>query len=290
MEPLRNPSRTGAPEIEVHTAFAAVDTVKVHVSGNLDPNRLSDDTDQWQCVWTEHDVPIRRAAAEVQAQMANAPLFASPVPITTGRAEEAYDEVIRFAGANLRRDAVDERIVSDVVHRTFQSYLHSQSEVGGWPELRSAPAPLDSDQDGIPDAWEERYGLEPADPTDGNGDLDGDGYTNLEQYLADLVAPRGGFQLPGDCNGDGLLDVSDAVCIMDLLFLGSRSSSCGEAATEAGTIGLLDWQADGGVDLSDGVALLQHLFGGGPSHVLSTVGAEEDCVAIVGCESRPECD
>ena len=41
----------------------------------------------------------------------------------------------------------------------------------------------DTDSDGIPDRWERRYGLNPFDPSDANGDLDKDGKTNLEEYL-----------------------------------------------------------------------------------------------------------
>ena len=40
----------------------------------------------------------------------------------------------------------------------------------------------DSDNDGMPDWWEEKYGLNPGDPSDANQDLDGDGYTNLQEY------------------------------------------------------------------------------------------------------------
>jgi pectate lyase len=43
--------------------------------------------------------------------------------------------------------------------------------------------PEDSDGDGMPDEWEIRYGLNPDDPSDGPLDKDGDGYTNLEEYL-----------------------------------------------------------------------------------------------------------
>lgn len=43
---------------------------------------------------------------------------------------------------------------------------------------------LDSDGDGMPDEWEKRYGLNPNDPSDANADKDGDGFTNLEEYLA----------------------------------------------------------------------------------------------------------
>lgn len=41
--------------------------------------------------------------------------------------------------------------------------------------------------DGMPDAWEEIQGLKKDDSNDGNQDQDGDGYTNLEEYLNSLV-------------------------------------------------------------------------------------------------------
>lgn len=42
----------------------------------------------------------------------------------------------------------------------------------------------DSDNDGLTDDWEVRYGLNPKDPNDAHLDLDGDGFTNFEEYEA----------------------------------------------------------------------------------------------------------
>jgi hypothetical protein len=42
---------------------------------------------------------------------------------------------------------------------------------------------IDTDGDGIPDVIENEWGLNPEDPMDAFGDLDGDGFTNLEEYL-----------------------------------------------------------------------------------------------------------
>ncbi len=56
------------------------------------------------------------------------------------------------------------------------------SQVGGYPEYKGK-AYKDSDKDGMPDAWEKKYGLNPNDPSDANGDLNGDGYTNIEKYI-----------------------------------------------------------------------------------------------------------
>ena len=41
---------------------------------------------------------------------------------------------------------------------------------------------VDSDSDGMTDTWEERFGLDPADPADRLLDADGDGVTNLEEH------------------------------------------------------------------------------------------------------------
>lgn len=43
---------------------------------------------------------------------------------------------------------------------------------------------FDTDGDGIPDEVEKKLGLDPADPADAQGDLDGDGFTNIEEILA----------------------------------------------------------------------------------------------------------
>ena len=42
----------------------------------------------------------------------------------------------------------------------------------------------DVDSDGMPDAWESKYGFKPLDPADANQDADGDMFTNLEEYEA----------------------------------------------------------------------------------------------------------
>ena len=64
-----------------------------------------------------------------------------------------------------------------------ESTTSARAWFGGWPELKSAEPPDDSDKDGMPDDWEKQHGFDPDDPTDGNGDSDADGYTNLEEYL-----------------------------------------------------------------------------------------------------------
>lgn len=104
-------------------------------------------------------------------------------PVVTEDALTAYGRVLAEAGAVLpRRDRADARIVRDVRNGTGR-IIDDEAEVGGWPDLKSARAIRDRDRDGMPDAWERRYGLACDDPADRNGDFDADGYTNLEAYL-----------------------------------------------------------------------------------------------------------
>ncbi|BET69479.1 pectate lyase [Opitutales bacterium ASA1] len=111
-------------------------------------------------------------------------------PVTTLPAMEAYEAVLAGVGASLpARDAVDARIVA-AVRSGGGRMIDSQSDVGGWPEMRSGEAPLDRDGDGMPDEWEILFGLDPRDPSDSSGDLDGDGYTNIEEYLDDTRPDR----------------------------------------------------------------------------------------------------
>lgn len=122
---------------------------------------------------------------------------------TTHSASDAFAAICDHAGASLARDAVDERACSDARSgkATFtdggngskNGIIDTQTAVGGWPEYKASEADLekvkDTDGDGMPDWFEDQFGLDKADPADGNSkSLDKFGrYTNLEMYLHYLV-------------------------------------------------------------------------------------------------------
>ena len=133
------------------------------------------------------------------------PLPMPQFPIMT--AKESFDYVIANAGATLpRRDPVDVRVTTQVrtgkinpldnvklpekqfEHRRLpiDSYkngiITDISQVGGYPEYKGTPYP-DSDDDGMPNDWEVKYGLNPKDPSDARKDMSGDGYSNIEKFI-----------------------------------------------------------------------------------------------------------
>ena len=118
-----------------------------------------------------------------------------PHYVKTHTAKEAYENVLADVGCNVPvLDDHDKRIIKEVrtgttTYKGSKSGLpglpDSQEDVGGWedyPEIHR-PANWDTDGDGMPNQWEAQKGLNSNDPTDGAVDSDGDGYTNLEDYL-----------------------------------------------------------------------------------------------------------
>ena len=135
-----------------------------------------------------------------------------PMPkLTMVSATEAYGYVVKNAGAILpKRDPVDTRISEQVrtgkitykegvplpttqfEHRKLpiDSYkmgiITDPIQVGGYPEYKGTPY-KDSDNDGMPDDYEVKHGLNPKNAADASQYKTKGGYTNIEEYLNSLV-------------------------------------------------------------------------------------------------------
>ena len=88
------------------------------------------------------------------------------------------------SGGALPRDSSDQRVVADFL-ACRGKIIDSPSQVGGWPTLASGTAYVDADGDGMDDSWESTRKW-----TDPNADGDGDGYTNLEEFLNQLAGDQ----------------------------------------------------------------------------------------------------
>lgn len=178
---------------------------RAYVNGNIVEGNERVTNDNWDGGVQVEDLP--NAGEYKDAMKWNKPLPIQEFPIMS--ATEAFDFVLANAGATLpKRDAVDTRITEQVrtgsieypenvnlddvpqfKHRRLpkDSYkmgiITDIAQVGGYPEYKTVAPEKDSDNDGIPDAWEIKYKLNPNDPKDAVFDCNGDGYTNIEKFI-----------------------------------------------------------------------------------------------------------
>ncbi|MBN1441542.1 MAG: PKD domain-containing protein, partial [Planctomycetes bacterium] len=102
--------------------------------------------------------------------------------------------------------------------------------------------------------------------------------SNVTQFIAVETDPGGG-QIPGDANQDATVDISDAIRLLQYLFLpGQRLPCSGDDLQSGGNQVLLNLNQDARVDLSDAIFTLMFLFQNGPPPALGT-----GCVPIAGC-------
>ncbi|HYG21206.1 MAG TPA: polysaccharide lyase [Verrucomicrobiae bacterium] len=189
---------------------------KAFVAGNVVEGNARVTADNWDGGVQPETVGSLDAA--LKSIRTNSPYAHAPLDLKP--AAQAYEDVLANSGATLpRRDAVDERIVrtvrtgnvtakpgADIQDRLGSAGYSRQTidaivsmvdgglithpdEVGGYPTYAGTPY-QDSDFDGMPDDWETKNGLNPRDAADAAKDLNGDGYTNIEDFINGLD-PRG---------------------------------------------------------------------------------------------------
>jgi len=131
-------------------------------------------------------------------------------PMTITPAKQAFSDVLKDAGATLpHRDPVDERVINMVrtgkvwgegqeitptpmkglakndIGKAGNGIITDVSQVGGYPEYKGEPV-KDLGADGIPLSWKKKFGLDVNDASLAQKDLQGDGYTVMDKYLAGL--------------------------------------------------------------------------------------------------------
>ena len=127
--------------------------------------------------------------------------------VTTHTAQNAFNKVLKYAGASLNSDEVDLRYFKEAIDGT-STYMGAKVKTKGWIDLvqdlnngepyytpesigmTNRPEGFDTDQDGMPDAWETANGLNPNDAADANAytlDSEKKWYSNIEVYLSSLV-------------------------------------------------------------------------------------------------------
>jgi pectate lyase len=211
--PLDDPVSYRVLKAESRRAKPPVDDYgQAYVAGNIVENNETVTADNWN-----GGVQLESIAEESSVL----PKLRSDKPyphsfVTIQPAAEAFELVLAGSGAiRPRRDAVDERVIEmvrtggastklgadfaeqlrsvgyrDNVIRGIQSMVEKGiitdvEQVGGYPEYKGEPY-ADADDDGMPNDWEQSHGLNPNDASDASADANGDGYTNIEDFLNGL--------------------------------------------------------------------------------------------------------
>lgn len=167
---------------------------KFYVAGNVTTASAAVTADNWQGVEPASQFSTYGVT---KADLRSDTEFSAD-PVTLHTAEVAFQKVLAYAGASLVRDTVEKRIVHDAAagmatvmdggNGSTNGIIDTQAAVGGWPVLNPLPAPDDTDNDGMPDVWEDANGLNKNDPSDSRLTTVDGKYPNLEVYLNSLVS------------------------------------------------------------------------------------------------------
>ncbi|TDH28101.1 pectate lyase [Segetibacter sp. 3557_3] len=186
------PSTSKDAKYKVVNPYKVADKIpfgKFHVNGNYVDGSAEVTADNWKGVTMNQGTD-----ADAQTAKLTSPLPAAEV--TTQSATDAYELVLQGAGASFRRDTMDARIVNDVRNRTgrfvdvqggFPHGTAYELTLNAWPALKSEKAPVDTDQDGMPDEWESRNKLNLKDAKDAMAYTMDKAYSNVEVYLNGLL-------------------------------------------------------------------------------------------------------
>ena len=181
-------------------------TQQYYMAGNILLNGATTVTNQASLlsIGTENGGTLPQNSTPPYSATVASPFFPSHATIHT--ATNAYKQVLSDVGCNLPQiDAHDTRVINETLNGTYsvtgsvsgkKGLPDTTADLGGWENYGAEvrPAGFDTDGDGLPDWWETIKGLNPGsasgDFAESNADPDGDGYTNLEDYLNWKAAPH----------------------------------------------------------------------------------------------------
>ncbi len=193
------------------SSYYLLDYGKAYVEGNIVEGNERVTADNWdggvQVDVPQPREPLKKGVRVLSEEEVLTEIRSSePYPhayLEIESAKDAYASVLKNAGATLpKRDPVDERIVEmvrtgTVTYEEGKGIITDIAQVGGYPDYRGEPY-NDTDSDGMPEDWELSNGLNPREAADAAGDLNGDGYTNIEDFLngLDPAAPVKAWPAP----------------------------------------------------------------------------------------------
>lgn len=163
----------------------------IYIEGNADDYFPNPEQDNWNMIeQTTNDFQNKRRL-DIKFRRYTQLTF-EKWPVTVYPTDSIAQKYLPTVGAShqltaqgefvLNQDLVDQRIIKQYFTHTG-GYVSSPDEVGGYPNLSKGIAYVDSDHDGMSDVWEKAQGFDINNASDRNNDADGDGYTNVEEFL-----------------------------------------------------------------------------------------------------------
>jgi pectate lyase len=196
----RGPLRPNAAWHEIggftgHAGLSAPGVPSLFISGNIGWHQPDPSADQTPLTTALRGENGPDSGPMPGSWRRSTPLPDTEFPITPEPVGNIEDSILPTVGASQRldcdgnwvpnRDSVDIEQVNQYRNNTgIRSLQATEAGYGGFPTIAAGTPCEDSDLDGMPDAWETARGLSNSSDSDRNGDLDNDGYTNLEEYLA----------------------------------------------------------------------------------------------------------
>ncbi len=169
----------------------------IHMAGNVGPHNSDPKSDGWNTMLERaeawgYPLPDRRLTRVDRKFQRSTRLKFAACPVDVDPVGELESSLLNNVGASRRitgrskwvwaRDEVDRRVIRDYRNGTG-SIILTESDVGGFPDMPRRIPYWDTDHDGMSNWWEKNNGFDRYDPTDGPKDRDGDGYTNVEEFL-----------------------------------------------------------------------------------------------------------
>jgi len=125
------------------------------------------------------------------ATLLKEPTLLSKSNVKVHPAAEACTLVMKEAGASLKRDVIDLRIIGylESMGKSGQIF-NTEADAGGQSLVKEIHSNIkDADHDGMPDKWESHMGLNAKSAADAT-DLNASGYSNLEEYINSLTTKQ----------------------------------------------------------------------------------------------------
>ncbi len=183
----RGPDSNGFTDPSTHTVYEAIHYPQglspkplIYVEGNIGVNRQDQTADEWS-VGEEYRTTL------LDEGFRKSTPWSAPEVTKHVMSDNIAGCILSAVGATAPvRDSVDTRVIDDFSKKTGAIRDNVTSPYDNNTDFptfdKSLSPPEDNDNDGMADSWEVEKGLDPT-VDDSSQDMDGDGYTNIEEYL-----------------------------------------------------------------------------------------------------------